>query len=325
MLDTVIFVEKAPFAARLAPALAIKHDPATTLVVMSQYAGAARFNYPRGLSLRDYPLISAPSYAWDLSILDHTTSLSRYLPGGNRNKPAIDACQLLPLLRSIPRWVYAGDPDSHGIRNFWELHAAVKGHTEGAHEAYRLNSLMPEAIEQALSQPVTTDAFAQDWAYAQTKRYFDWNWNVNAQAVLNLVARDAGLPASRYPLSKFNLQLLYWLRDNGNLPLSKVIQAMTYWKGTGKYAPSSHFGSAMSRVAIWNTLVEAGLALEDSRGRCTLTASGALFLSKLHPGCLDADLPHRLHQWCTLGLPESKKNIDRYLKTFFGRQLRFRA
>jgi hypothetical protein len=47
-------------------------------------------------------------------------------------------------------------------------------------------------------------------------------------------------------------------------------------------------------------------------------------LNRLHPDCEDPDLPFRLHAWCEAGAA-AKPAIDRYIKTFFGKQKRFMA
>lgn len=68
-------------------------------------------------------------------------------------------------------------------------------------------------------------------------------------------------------------------------------------------------------------LVRNGLLIEDDK-YYSITAKGQEFLSLLHRECNDQDLPYRLHQWCQ-NWNDSKPTIDRYLRTFFGRQKRF--
>lgn len=53
------------------------------------------------------------------------------------------------------------------------------------------------------------------------------------------------------------------------------------------------------------------------------TALGETFLSALHPDCEDRDLAGRLHLWCEEGLASARPKIDRYIRTFFGKQMRF--
>ena len=125
-------------------------------------------------------------------------------------------------------------------------------------------------------------------------------------------------------MSKFGLQVLYVL----NMPDTQVgmshgalCHAMQGWTGTGKYAPAP-MGSCASRVAILEQLHEAGLiTLEPT---CRLTPVGRKLLMLLHPGCQDADLPARLSNWMQEGLAAAQPAMDRYLRTVFGRQARFR-
>ena len=53
-----------------------------------------------------------------------------------------------------------------------------------------------------------------------------------------------------------------------------------------------------------------------------LSAQGQAFLDLLHPGCCDQDLPGRMRQW-EQEWPVSRPKIERYLRTFFGKQKRF--
>lgn len=57
--------------------------------------------------------------------------------------------------------------------------------------------------------------------------------------------------------------------------------------------------------------------------RLLCSCCGAVTLSHLHPDCQDMDLPGRMNEWQNQW-PASRGKIERYLRTFFGKQLRFR-
>jgi hypothetical protein len=197
--------------------------------------------------------------------------------------------------------------------------------------ALMLRLLDEAAIERALAtmRPFG-QACAASLAYGRVTRYFDWNWNVNGLAILGEAQRRVGVAAGAPPLSKYALQLLYALRHLPPQTDGAVVSLMQAWPGTGRYPaqPGSGFsrmGSPASRLPIVDNLGKAGLLdwLEVSeRHALSVSERGHALLGLLHPGCEDADLPFRLHAWCEQG-EDSKPAIDRYIKTFFGKQKRF--
>ena len=93
-------------------------------------------------------------------------------------------------------------------------------------------------------------------------------------------------------------------------------------------AGSVQLGSAASSHEIITNLVLLGLVSctpdQSNRLGCRLTDAGASFLDLLHPDCEDADLPFRHSQW-QAEWPASRSAMERYLRTFFGKQRRFAA
>jgi hypothetical protein len=204
----------------------------------------------------------------------------------------------------------------------------------------------------SLDQPTVQKAFSElkpfgeacgrSLEYGYIKRYFDWNWNVNALAVLGDAARRAEVPSDAPPLSKYSLQLLYAMRKAAPMSERAVFDLTDCWPGTGRYTYTEaqrrpRFGSMASRIQIVENLVVAGLLEQAATARScplgthelwpttfVLSARGQALLGLLHPDCEDADLPFRLDAWCDQG-PAAKPAIDRYIKTFFGKQLRFNA
>lgn len=195
-------------------------------------------------------------------------------------------------------------------------------------EARLLYSLDEEATARALTQPsAEQDAQAQTLiAYGQVRRYFNHQFALNSLAILGRMLGDGG-----GWVSKYQLQMLYLLRDLPPATESGWLKRMQDWKGTGRY-PSSpdhwycQLGSTMSRAAIFQQIHQHGWIAatdpNDRRSPLTLSEAGRALLEKLHPGCEDADLPFRLDAWARQGLAGARPAMDRYLRTFFGRQKR---
>lgn len=161
-------------------------------------------------------------------------------------------------------------------------------------------------------------------AYGATKRYFEYNYLLNARPLIGAAAREAGLYAN-IP-SKFGLQLLYQALDAGRQNDGLRIQSMARWNGTGKYDGREYdmgLGSPASRATIVEQLVAGGFMSRSLKASTEVTDEGRQFLDLLHPDCRDPDLPFRLHDWCKLPEEDAHKAIDRYIRTFFGRQKTF--
>lgn len=291
--------------------------------------GNIRFSYPRGLKLQDYPRISEPVYK-----LPDTASWV-CPPLVLTSQGALERCELrMELFTEADLIVYAGDPDHAGVGAFEVIMHEVFGDNRALTcPALELYSFDTAGLDRSFSniRPLG-EVFAHSLQYGRIKKYFDWNWNVNALAIMGEAQRAAGVPADAPPLSKYALQLLYELRREASCRTNEVFGRMQYWQGTGRYQYQKGewrppLGSVASRSQIMDNLVEAGLLVRtrnNDRELLTVSARGHQLLGLLHPDCMDLDLPFRLSAWCEQG-DSAKPAIDRYLKTFFGKQLRFRA
>lgn len=178
----------------------------------------------------------------------------------------------------------------------------------------------------------TGDARFQTWLRAgQARRFFDYNFNVNALNLfgeaLRHTSEQAAQVAPQVGMSKYGLQLLYFLRGQSIMGVAEVIWSMQRWKGTGKYAGSDvQLGSPASQQQIITNLLALGLIAcprtHDNRQECQLTDAGTAFLDRVHPDCQDPDLPFRIRQW-EAAWPASRPAMERYLRTFFGKQKRY--
>lgn len=337
-MNILIVSEKPSLSHAIAP-VARAHWPADNITFVHAVPyGNFRFVYPRGLRMQDYPRISEPvhglvdwsRWACEPLVLDAE---------GRRTKVPMGAHHFT----DADLIVYACDPDHTGAVAFDVLMAVVFGDDRAQDcPAMWLAALDEPSIRRALAEMAPFhQVAARSLEYGHTKRYFEWNWNVNALAVLGDAVRRAGVPADAPPLSKYSLQVLYALRDELPMAEGQIVRLMTNWPGTGRYtyAPGEwrpRVGSPASVAQIVQNLVGAGLLaqlfpagwmgpLEEFRTPpCRLTVSdrGRALLKLLHPDCEDPDLPFRLDAWCDAG-PAANPAIDRYIRTFFGKQLRF--
>lgn len=338
-MNVLIAAEKPLISRAIAPLVRKHWQTADITFVHVVPYGNLGFSYPRGLKWHEFPLLSEPvdrlvpwaewrCPPYHLSV-DGTLSSGIMAPG---------------LLTAADLIVCACDPDHTGAVAFDVLMRQVFGDDRARTcPALTFQALDAAAVERALAdlRPFG-QACSASLAYGRVKRYFDWNWNVNGLAILGEAQRRAGVAPGAPPLSKYALQLLYGLRRFAQahptrltpprLPPTdgEVVSLMQAWSGTGRYtAPArsgiGQLGSPASRMTIIDNLDKAGLLdWREVSGRRTLRVSerGHTLLELLHPDCEDADLPFRLHAWCEQG-EASKPAIDRYIKTFFGKQKRF--
>ena len=288
---------------------------------------------PRGLAWRDYPHIApfdSDRFTWRKHTSFPEPLAGRLAPDGTLRLVASrstfaerlrDADGVLALLEPGSQ-VYHADVVLRQIRG----HGLVRGWTRF------LYSFEPTALKTAVSgQQAHEDALAARLvAHGEVRHYFDHQFSVNSVAVL---AKTLGESAW---ISKYQIQTLFLIARHGSLSEAQVLQRMHHWTGTGRYpregsASDLGLGSARSRHVIVDQMVARGwldrhaVIGEKPMWQVTLSSRGALVLLKLHPGCEDADLPFRLHAWAEEGLAASRPAMDRYIRTFFGRQKRFAA
>lgn len=326
----ILIVSEKPSLSKVIAATARAYWPSDniTLVHAVPY-GNLKFKYPRGLRMQDYPVISSPR--------DRLVSWSEWACA-----PLVLAADgtLQSSVMSEQHFVNADlivsacAPDHTGAVAFDALMRIVFGDDRGLScPALVLCSLDRVFVEKAFAhmQPFGS-TFGQNLEYGLAKRYFDWNWNVNSFAVFGEALRTAGVPPGAPPLSKYSLQLLYAMRNERPKADGPLVSMMCNWTGTGRYSDryGEHppgLGSSASRVQILENLIQAGLLnhlTARSSEKLAISDRGRKLLELLHPDCEDLDLPFRLDAWCAKG-NASKPAINRYIRTVFGKQLRFGA
>lgn len=319
--SVVLILEKPSQAHQLAPLLATRWPGQRVFAIYTLYLGLYEFRYPRGLTFADLPFTRDP--AWKERKFDVTPpALVVELVNGSVCRTGLEPAQILATAETI--W-YGCDPDASGANAYQVLLTQCLGAESAALErpALFLYMLDTASLQRALDIPTSTaDPLFQTWLNkGEAKRFFDFNYNVNALALFGECLRAVGVDTEGYGVSKYSLQLLYALKGASPLTEAQVLRLMDQWSGTGRYAPSG-LGSPASRSTILEGLIDTGL-LERTERLISLSGRGNDFLGLLHPDCQDQDLPARMNEWQSQW-PESRGKIERYLRTFFGKQLRFR-
>lgn len=319
--------------------------PCLAIALCSGSPGGFSMRLPRKLPISAVPAIHEP--AWSI------TALAVF--DQNDVRQDIDGFAL------IAGWqgqiVCACDPDPAGSYMFRNLLRLARPDLADEHfPDLWLKDMSEKTIISALSDPGST---AYPWraemlAMAEAKRFFDANWAVNALPTFQPILHDLEVPSDRSFLSKYALQLLYELRERDPLTDLDIFHLQRGGVGTGKYGHLQYevaMGSAASRESIRESLKAMGLIgkagtrkepmSEDSfawrvargfnregdpkfyfKDLYAITDTGRALLDRIHPKTRDADLPFRIYEWGR-AWPESRPQIERYIRTVFGRQKRF--
>lgn len=328
-MKILIVTEKPSMSRALAPHVRA-HWPNDEIAFVNAVPFAnLKFSYPRGGRLSDYPSVADPVYR--LANMEKWVCPPFIMDAaGELTQVPMD----LRYFKEADLIVQACDPDHRGAITFEGIMAQVFGDNRALNcPSLRLIALDDESIRKALSnlRPFGESSEAS-LAYGHVKDYFDFNFNVNALAVLGAVIRQTGAGGNAPPLSKFSLQLLYSLSDSQGMTAGQLVRLMSTWKGTGKYpyrpgAWNAQLGGVASRSQIIENLTAAGLleVFATTPQQLRISARGLQLLESLHPDCRDLDLPFRIEAWGLQGLAAAKPSIDKYIRTFFGKQLRFSA
>jgi hypothetical protein len=171
-----------------------------------------------------------------------------------------------------------------------------------------------------------------DFGYA--RQYFDNQYLLNALPMFGRTLKLAGItPEGELDfLSKYTLQLLLLIArtDQGPLSEGSLISLMVDNPASNGTSP---LGSPTSRseVIAWligrECLVKVEPASSQGEKRPALyelSHRGRELASLIHKDCYDPHLCKRIDGWGE-EWPVSKPAIDRYIRTFFGKQKRYLA
>lgn len=214
---------------------------------------------------------------------------------------------------------------------------------------------LPPAVE------INREHFLEELLARRLEERFFWNWKLHAIVASRRGSRDQQFPdplmfKSRWEEelgNPFVVQMLFRVhgrRDDG-FPVSEVRP----WSGTGRYAPKDipkHWRTSLVRPVMQavedKDLVKQQPKRRNGRTRASLYDSmspwiTALhdefegvkfkhfglketaheFLNGLHPDCEDIDLPLRLIEWLREPNEAAEIAMARYLRTWFGKLLRY--
>ena len=317
----VLVLEKPMQSRAIAPFVAARWPGRKVLAVYTFYLGLYEFRYPRGLSHSDFPYVGEPSW----KVRDFGWPEAGFTLEFINGEIVHTRLDPIKVVKSADEVWFACDPDHSGANGFDVLLSQCLGEEEAAKErpALVFRSLVEEDVIRTLDIPTTTaDPRYREWSNkGHAKRFFDYNFNVNSLALFGDCLRKVGVDTSDFGMSKYALQLLYWLCGQEPLSEGRICWSMDKWTGTGRYTPFG-IGSPASRAPIITQLRSAGLTAYQDK-LTVITDRGNDFLDQLHPDCEDADLSARLATW-QADWPNSKAPMTRYLRTFFGKQARFK-
>jgi hypothetical protein len=313
----LVFVVSKPFAAEdLAPHISNRWPGQTVHFVCTMYLGLFEFSYPRGLKFSDLPFISSPR--WKRREVPRPVL---ELKGDRAQRTDLDAATVLSDADQI---YFATDPDPAGANAFdIMLSQSIEAHGNVDRPVLVLDRFDADSIQRAFDHPISTasETFKNWLNQGECKRHFDFNFNVNSLVLFGSCLRAIGIDRNSTAISKYGLQLLFHLGQSKPLKEIDLHQVMRGWRGTGRYEPTS-LGSNASRSQIISDLHEMQLIEDLGDRRLGVSALGRSLLARIHPDCEDADLPARVQLWARTW-PASKPNVEKYLRTFFGKQQRF--
>ena len=278
-----------------------------------------RQKLPRDMPISAVPQIAEPQW----NVTNQAVYLDHVLQEG------MDARELL---RRADAVICATDPDREGAHAFRNL---TRHYLDDPDDRLVFPVILPVALDKASIideiRAGRTTADADYWrvvARGDAKRFFDYNWAINAIPLFSPILAHVGVPQGKRWMSKYALQLLFELEQRGQaMAEGDIIKLMMVWTGTGKHMPNSRgLGSPVSRGAIVEQLIDMGLlevpeAVEKTQ-HYRVSGAGRRFLELLHPRCRDVDLPFRISNW-EKDWPASRPSMETYIRTFFGRQRRF--
>jgi hypothetical protein len=322
----LVFGEKLHASSWYAPHLSRTFPNSQITIVHCNYLGILQPKLPRGRKLNEYPMTVGLDWTPKRS-LTHPAGCWVCTVDGDRVIRVPGPHDFSSLLLQSDEVIYAADPDHSSCRNFVAFLDFYGSEEERSkkHRAAVISSWSQVDLVRSFSNFVIfEDYFERSAKYGICKSYFDLNYAANALAVFGNLLRSLGMPAQESYLSKYTLQLLYWFADQDR-PHSEshVYHFLSHWKGTGKYHSTwNKMGSPASMGVIINNLKNMRLVDTWDR-RLVISTQGRRLVEAMHPNCRDSDLLYRLDEWCNQGLSVSKPKIDKYIRTFFGRQLAF--
>ncbi|MBI6882681.1 hypothetical protein [Pseudomonas putida] len=358
----VIFSERSRIAAHFLPLLE-QRWPGEEIVMVSMWFPyfASGFDFPRTLRYQDLPLVETPRYKCRAFGSGLNAPVPKVWVKGDDGVFSLDMEfdleGLIELLARATSVTYCDIMDYQPITTFHlflqvfmplkcdEVHEVVNiGDDAPWNGKYLTHEQMMEresSIARTTEDPVYKTLLSEGMA----KKYFDYNFHLNGNVVLGDLYRKVSrvIHPERFTqdmilgelyrkgrgvsvpvrFTKNMILMLYVIRDN-QCSERNLLQLMCDWMGAAVHSERSSIGNVVSRPQILKNLADLGLIRCDP-GAVVLTELGLAFIASLHKDCYDPHLPRRLMEWRLSGFDASKSKIDRYIKTFFGKQIRFQS
>jgi len=328
--------------------------PGQSIAVIEVSSSSRFFSYPRGNSWSDYPVVKPISSklgtkneigndGWRMAIISDDGSFEHIEESLKREQ----AIKFLKEADDVVYLVFKPQDSAYGEYyetpvNPYVFLSNVMGEPYANEDRTVLLINRTDGISLYSGQAdlsnhevlsMNTGPYGKLLDYALVKNYFDYNYNVNSLAIIGETFRKTATKTKwpDIPFDKSTLQLLYFFRRKSSTDISNILDAIDCWPNeTGRY-DNKIIGLCFPghRYVIISRLIENGLIAADrwgseyDAGPCSITPKGEKFLEALHPDCEDPDQPFRLDAWCNEGLSTAKPKIDRYIRTFFGKQKRF--
>lgn len=319
--NIVFLVESRNGSERLKQLLTQHQDSHNLQFIQTTAIGLYHFKYPKEIKLSDLPCSFEPQWQprkenklLKLTTAPYTIKQHEFVPIGLTISETLQQADIIVLT------------EYHDTSSIHSMHKILEAHP---HQAEVL--LLPDSVPKQKDMDSIFNGTAQRLQdneelkqlheQSKVKEYFDYNFNIHSAYILGQCLTVAGINHPNYVMSKNSLLTLHYIRTKRTISMPDLLMVFQEnWKGTGKYAVTS-LGSIVSRTEILFTLIEAGL-LTKLHNDLELSDKGHAFLNMLHPDCCDLDLPQRIEQWMILGSTAYPK-IDKYVRTFFGKQMRF--
>lgn len=325
--------EKVSQARNFASAWHAERPDTQPLFVALNSLRGGRTVLPRNIPYRDLPVIQEPVWAK----LETPPRVMGIDPDPRRDSLLrVSDVGVRDTLFGADVLVYACDSDVRGVGIFRRFLQTQMG-IDYDHVPFPflfVRDEAPKTLFSAFREGRTTrdPDFAAAVRKSEAKQFFDHNWALNALPLFGDALRSVGAEGDGF-VSKYQMLLLHALRHAGPKSEVNIVTMMRDWQGSGKRrAVSAPVGCHASRDAIMRGLVRKGLigpgpwmkTPHGSRRLLGITATGDAFLARTHPDCYDPDIAFRVREWQE-AWPESRPAMERYIRTYFGKQKRFAA
>ncbi|TLX16549.1 hypothetical protein [Rhizobium sp. MHM7A] len=290
------------------------------------------FAIPRGQTYQSFPMTREAVYkpiTFDGRYFDSETLMSARRGISARYNSKIDNDDFLSSVKRADVVYIACDASPSGYHVQMRVLDWLKSlDANFVIKHFPVMSLVSSDLYHGLVNAREIDNLAEHAQLSLVRRHFDYNYLLNAYPIMGMTFEKAFGKRLAWPLSKHELQVLYFMRHGNSLTESDLFDVMKRWKGTGRYDTKgwdSYYGigNSASRSDIMGNLKAQGLLDRAGKHSLVISSKGERLLRFLHPDCEDPDQVMRIYSWAQLPIEVAKEKVDRYIKTFFGKQKRF--